>query len=95
MKRIEKLRAYFQQPERPPRKKKLSAATEQRSAPLAKRKIEVLSKARAMLKQVEKIAADGECDQELRRMRDALVEELWAMRNTRREVKGQPVKVLQ
>lgn len=95
MKRVDKLRAYIQQPERPPRKRKLSAAAEQRSAQLAKRKVEVTRKARALLERVKEIDAAGDCDQELRRMRDELVEGLWSIRHTRREVKGLPTQVLQ
>jgi hypothetical protein len=72
-----------------------SEHSKQRTAQLAKRKIEATSKARAMIKRVEEILAAGEGDHELRLMRDTLVGELWALRHTRREVKGKHVEVLQ
>lgn len=70
-------------------------AAEQKSAQLAKRKIEDTQKARAMLKRVEEIMAVSERDQELRRMRDSLVGELWGLRHVKREVKGRPIRLLQ
>jgi hypothetical protein len=75
--------------------KKRSEAAQQRSAGLAKRKIEVTRKARAMLKRVEEITAAGQCDPELRRLRDKIVGEMWALRHTKRRVKGVSIGMLQ
>jgi hypothetical protein len=96
MRKLEKLRAYIQQPERcAPRKKKGEAAAAQESARLAAKKIRLLSEARAMLKRIQEIGAAGHCTGELRLMRDELVEGLWSIRHTRREVKGLRTQVLQ
>jgi hypothetical protein len=95
MTRLEQLRAYIQQPERAPRKKKKSEATEQASARLEARKINLLKTARTMLERIEELTTAGECTAELRLLRDELVEGLWSIRHTRREVKGLPVRSLQ
>jgi vacuolar-type H+-ATPase subunit E/Vma4 len=73
-----------------PRRAK-SEAAKQRAARLAAKKVRVLAKARAMLKRLETLPAD----EELRKMHDSLVEELFALRNTRCEVNGKHVEVLQ
>jgi hypothetical protein len=91
MKRVDRLRAYINQPERPPRKKKTSEAAAQKSARLAAKKIRLVSEARAMLKKLETLPLDND----LMRQRDLLVAELWALRHARREIKGKPVEVLQ
>ena len=76
-------------------KKPRSAAAEQKSARLAARKIRTQNKARTLLARFDEIAAAGKCDAQLRMMRDELVGELWALRHTRRAIKGRPVEVLQ
>ena len=77
------------------KKRARDEASAQKSARLAKRVIEGTQRARAMLTQVEKITTDGKGDQELRRMRDSLVEALWGLRHTKREINGKHIAVLQ
>jgi hypothetical protein len=93
--RLEQLRKTFRTKPVPKLRRSRSEAQAQRTAQLAKRKIEAISKAREMLRRVEEILADGEGDHELRRMRDSLVEELWLLRHTRAAVNGKNVVVLQ
>ena len=95
MKKLEKLRAYIQQPERRAPRKKRSEAAEQKSAQLAKRKIEVTRKARVLLGRFEELTAAGIYDDELRQIRDRLVESLFSLRNAKRDVKGMPTRILQ
>jgi hypothetical protein len=48
-----------------------------------------------MLKRFEEITAAGQCDPDLRRLRDEIVGEMWALRHAKRPVKGVPIVMLQ
>ena len=94
MKTLNEMRAYSSAPPRRAPRRKKSEAADQKSAQFEKRKIEVTRKARVLLKRFEELNAAGIHDDELRRMRDEMVQGLWALRTRGPEVKGLTTKVL-
>jgi hypothetical protein len=95
MRKLEKLRAYIQQPERRAPRKKKSEAAQQDAAKLMKRKIQAVRKAQEMLRRVEELTTAGRCPSDLRLLRDELVEALFSLRNAKRDVKGMTARILQ
>jgi hypothetical protein len=86
--RLDQLRQKFStKPARKPRRSR-SEATAQKTAQKAARRVETMRKARAMIAHINSLPA---MDDDLRRLKDRLIEELFGLTHSRRAFKGLPV----